>query len=227
MKIIYFNERCSFYLHRKYILILPMGVSDRKEREKEEMRRKILDAAKTLFLELGFEKTSIRNIADAIEYSPGTIYLYFKDKNELFFALHQEAFMVLLGQFSKVTQVEDPLDKLVVMGKEYLTFAFENPELYDLMFLMSAPIETLDCCNEIWMEGIQAFNLVTQIVTECINKGYFKDQNAEDLSMTFWASVHGLASIHLRKRSTMFLESERIPRLERAFDVLIDMIKKL
>ena len=43
------------------------------------MKRKILEAAKALFLDQGFEKTSIRNIADAIEYSPSTIYLYFKD----------------------------------------------------------------------------------------------------------------------------------------------------
>ena len=55
-----------------------MGVADRKEREKEEMKTKILEAAKKLFLDHGFEKTSIRNIAEEIEYSPGTIYLYFK-----------------------------------------------------------------------------------------------------------------------------------------------------
>lgn len=72
-----------------------MGVADRKEREKEEMKTKILEAAKKLFLDHGFEKTSIRNIAEEIEYSPGTIYLYFKDKNELLFALHQEAFQGL------------------------------------------------------------------------------------------------------------------------------------
>ena len=62
-----------------------MGVADRKEREKTEMQKRILDAARVLFLEKGFEKTSIRNIADLIEYSPGTIYLYFKDKNEILF----------------------------------------------------------------------------------------------------------------------------------------------
>ena len=74
-----------------------MGISDRKEREKEEMRRRILESAKKLFLELGYEKTSVRAIAEDIEYSPATIYLYFKDKNELLFALHQEAFI----EFSK------------------------------------------------------------------------------------------------------------------------------
>jgi AcrR family transcriptional regulator len=59
-----------------------MGVADRKERERVELRSKNLGAAKELFLDRGFKKTSIRNIAELIEHSPGIIYLYFKDKNE-------------------------------------------------------------------------------------------------------------------------------------------------
>ena len=60
-----------------------MGIAERKEREKMEMHDRILQAATVMFLEDGYEKTSIRNIADKIEYSPATIYLYFKDKDEL------------------------------------------------------------------------------------------------------------------------------------------------
>ena len=61
-----------------------MGIPDRKEREKQELRDLILKEARALFLEEGFEKTSLRKIAERIEYSPTTIYLYFKDKNEQF-----------------------------------------------------------------------------------------------------------------------------------------------
>ena len=55
-----------------------MGVTERKERERQEMRQRILDAAQQVFVEEGYEKASIRNIAERIEYSPATIYLYFK-----------------------------------------------------------------------------------------------------------------------------------------------------
>ena len=58
-----------------------MGVKERKERDREEMRETILKSAHQLFVDKGFEDVSIRNIAEAIEYSPATIYLYFKDKN--------------------------------------------------------------------------------------------------------------------------------------------------
>ena len=133
-----------------------MGIIERKEREREEMRKLILDAAQKLFLTDGFEKVSIRNIADVIEYSPATIYLYYKDKNELFFALHQTAFTKLIEEFRPIAQVEQPMDKLIEMGKLYLRFAFENPELYDLMFIMIAPIETLECREDVWEDGHRA-----------------------------------------------------------------------
>ncbi len=57
-----------------------MTIATRKQREKEEMRHLILEAAKKIFLTKGYEQASIRNIAEEIEYSPGTIYLYFKEK---------------------------------------------------------------------------------------------------------------------------------------------------
>ena len=70
-----------------------MSVAHRKQREKEEMRELILDASRSIFLEKGYHQTSIRNIAEKIEYSPGTIYLYFKEKDEIFHALHEEGFL--------------------------------------------------------------------------------------------------------------------------------------
>jgi len=106
-----------------------MGISDRKEREKEELREKILAAAKMLFLEKGIEKTSIRNIADQIEYSPGIIYHYFRDKNEIFHALHQSGFNQLMNKMSVLTSVRDPLERLKAMGSIYITFAMEKPDM--------------------------------------------------------------------------------------------------
>ena len=72
-----------------------MGVTERKERHKEDLKKDILTAAKELFTEKGFEATSIRAIAEKIEYSPATIYLYYKDKNEIVHALHQDGFQTV------------------------------------------------------------------------------------------------------------------------------------
>ncbi len=204
-----------------------MGIVERKEREKEEMRNRILAAARTLFLNQGYEKTSIRNIADSIEYSPGTIYLYFKDKNELLFALHQESFTGLIRSFEPVAMIEDPFEQLLKMGEQYLRYGLENPELYDLMFLMISPIQVVACRDDIWEEGHRAFGMLKEIVSRCIAGGYFKGQPEEDLSMMIWANVHGLVALHLRKRTMMFDEEERIPRLQRALKLFGEMLAKL
>ena len=105
-----------------------MGIAERKEREKMEMHDRILQAATVMFLEDGYEKTSIRNIADKIEYSPATIYLYFKDKDELFFAIHNIGFQLLLKEMEKAGKIKNPLKRLREIGITYIEFALKNPE---------------------------------------------------------------------------------------------------
>lgn len=204
-----------------------MGVIERKERDRQEMRQTILQAARTLFLDQGFEKTSIRNIADAIEYSPATIYLYYKDKNDLFFALHQEAFLKMIGEFESMFLVQDSFERLTAMGKHYMKFAFENPELYNLMFLMEAPMEVIECKEQVWEDGHIALGMLKNAVSDCIRDGYFKCQDIESISMMIWAMVHGLMTLHLKKRTLMFPEEERMLRLENAFLLFVNLIRSL
>lgn len=98
------HQICSIH----FLLTPVMGIVQRKEREKEEMRRLILDAALRLFREHGYDGVSIRNIAEAIEYSPGTIYLYYKDKSEIFFALQFEAAALKRDHLLPVANIENP-----------------------------------------------------------------------------------------------------------------------
>jgi AcrR family transcriptional regulator len=203
-----------------------MGVIDRKEREKVEKKRQILDAARSLFLEQGFEKTSIRNIAEVIEYSAGTIYLYFKDKNEILFALHVEAFSALMQAMQAgIVGEADPFERLISLGKHYLKYAFENPELYDLMFVMTAPIETLEYREEIWCDGERAFETLKLVVADCMTVGYFEGADNETISVMVWSLVHGLATLHLRRRTMIFPEEKRIKLLEDAYAQFTEILK--
>lgn len=203
-----------------------MGIIERKEREREEMRKLILDAAQKLFLANGYEKVSIRNIADEIEYSPATIYLYFKDKNELFFALHQMAFNKLINEFAPIALIEKPMDKLVEMGRLYIRFAFENPELFDLMFIMTAPMETLACREDVWEDGHRAFYVLQNVVQECIDAGDIKHPDAERAGLMIWSMVHGLSALFLRKRMMIFGEERKKVLLDEAYSLFIDVIRK-
>lgn len=190
------------------------------------MRKLILEAAQKLFLENSFEKVSIRNIADAIEYSPATIYLYYKDKNDLLYAIHNIGFQKMIAEFQPAFGVADPFDRLVEMGRRYFRFAFENPEFFDLMFIMKAPIEAMACRDDIWDEGKAAFGLLIKCVQDCIEAGVFKTQDAEVASMMIWSMVHGYTALFLRKRLEMFEEDRRKELMEEAFNLFVATIRR-
>ena len=201
-----------------------MGIVERKEREREEMRKLILDGAQKLFLANGYEKVSLRNIADEIEYSAATIYLYYKDKNELLFALHQRGFAQMVQEFQPLLLLNDPFEKLVEMGRSYIRFAVENPELFDLMFIMTAPMDKLD--KEDWVEGDQAFGLLMQVVQECMDTGVFQKHDVQATAMMIWSGIHGYTALFLRKRLGMFPECDRQMIMDDAFNLFCETLRR-
>jgi AcrR family transcriptional regulator len=184
-----------------------MGIAERKQREKQEMKEMILREATAMFIEDGFDKTSIRNIAERIEYSPATIYLYFADKDELFFAIHERGFDILLGEFEKTKNIADPYERLLVMGDVYINFGLNNPEFYDLMFIMRAPVSIIEKFGE-WSKGFATFEYLFATVAECIahDKLNVTDKNPFIVSNLIWSFVHGLVSLWVRGRFTGMLK---------------------
>ncbi len=195
-----------------------MGIIERKEREKTERRQAILAAAQRLFNEQGFEKVSMRNIAEAIEYSPATIYLHFTDKNELLFALQNQAFGQLRQAFESVFTIEHPAERLQAVGHKYLAFAFEHPELFELMFILNGPMEAVEARGEAapWASGRAAFDRVVQVMQQGMDAGVFQCADAETAALMVWSQVHGLAALFLRKRLVIFPEERRQTLMEEA-----------
>src|SRR5262245_13910881 len=104
-----------------------MGSNERREREKEKLRAKILDAARELFAQHGYEAVTMRKIADRIEYSPTALYFHFKDKNELVRALCQHDFQAFADRLVAVASVSDPIERLLKASEAYVDFAHEHP----------------------------------------------------------------------------------------------------
>lgn len=179
-----------------------MSTVDRKAREKEALRALILKGAKKLFVEKGIEQTTIRNIAEEIDYSVGTVYVYFKDKNAILHDLHSIGFQELGSYFQDLITIEDPKERLKKMGFTYIKFALENSEMYDLMFNLKAPMEFLESSdNENWDEGAITFNYVKKTIEECIDQGHFKGHEVEGLSFMVWSLVHGMCCLEIRQRT--------------------------
>ena len=188
-----------------------MGVKERKAKEKEELKLLILNAAKKLFVEKGIESTTIRNIAHEIEYSVGTVYVYYKDKNAILHDLHTQGFKQLGGAMRVLFSVSDPMERLKALGRVYLQFAMDNPDMYQLMFTMQAPIDFLESMHkEEWNEGKATFDALKVTVAECIEQGHFKGHHLEPLSFAIWSLTHGMASLHISQRvKGVQLENEK------------------
>lgn len=175
-----------------------MGISERKEREREEMKQLIMTAALKMFLEDGYAKTSIRNIADAIEYSPGTIYLYYKDKDELLFEVQRHAYNRLLQVFRAEADSEEPFERLSQICQAYITFGLENPELYDLMFIIRAPMNADESQHK--SNGEDSFRYLVDTLVACIEKDLIVFKDPQQAALQVWAMAHGLVSLDLRCR---------------------------
>jgi AcrR family transcriptional regulator len=116
-----------------------MGIKERQVRDREAVRRAILDAARELFVSDGFQNVSIRKIAERIEYSPAAIYGYFPSKDDIFFALAEEGFR-LLGDPAAIRQdplLKDapPLDRVRAVFWRLYIFSREQPQYFALMFV--------------------------------------------------------------------------------------------
>ena len=202
-----------------------MTIATRKQREKEEMRHLILEAAKKIFLTKGYEQASIRNIAEEIEYSPGTIYLYFKEKDEIFHALHQEGFRKLVESMAPLQFVSDPFERLKAMGSVYMDFAMNNKDFYDLMFIMQAPMnfEENDAC---WEIGEDALDHLKNVLRDCQSAGRFVGKDIEYLSFMIWSSMHGICALYCRERCNAYENMDPLDLVNNGFKLFIEMLEK-
>jgi AcrR family transcriptional regulator len=182
-----------------------MGSLERREREREETRQLILDAAMRLWIEKGFDAVTIRNIADAIEYTPGAIYSYFKDKDDILYALHFQAFEKFYDALRNAVLFGSPLERLQNLAHAYLKFAFENPQRYDLMFI-SANSGKKIAESDGWHVGEKAFEVLHATVKLAMDEGYIPKGDSKAASMMFWAHVHGIASLLLCDRCIYSME---------------------
>ncbi|MFL9907029.1 TetR/AcrR family transcriptional regulator [Paraburkholderia sp. RL17-337-BIB-A] len=112
-----------------------MGIVERKSRQKQALRERILDAARRIVMREGFAALSMRKIADAIEYSPATLYLHFASRDEIAQALCAEGYAQLLETFVPLAQITDPAERLRALGRAYVAFGVAHPETYRLIFM--------------------------------------------------------------------------------------------
>lgn len=174
-------------------------MGDRRERERHEMRERIIDAARRLFVTEGYDRTTLRRIAEDIEYTPGAIYAYFKDKDAILYAVHERGFEDLGHRLTgAVVGAANPREALERVGREYIAFARDNPEMYDLMFIAQATSRAMD--DDEWPEGKRTYGLLQALVKTALDGGWIAGGSVEAVSFLLWSTAHGMASLQIRER---------------------------
>lgn len=201
-----------------------MGVKERREREKQAVRQEILDAARELFIKDGYDNVSMRKIAEKIEYSPTTIYLYFDDKAQLVRFLCEEAFVKLMNMFETLGEdLSDPLMALKKCGRAYIEFGLKYPNDYRVTFMLSLKPEAPENYLREDSMGFKAYSYLREIVAECVRQGKFGDADVETATQALWIVVHGVTSLFIALPN--FPWADRDTLIDFTLDKFIDGLK--
>ena len=188
------------------------------------MHRRILNGARKVFLEKGYEQTSMRNIASEINYSPGLLYFYFKDKSEIFYELHKEGFLLLLSQLKVLEKVADPFERLKAMGRIFIQFAQDNKDYYNLMFIVEEPAKMPKDGG--FKISQAAIDQLSSVVKECQQKGRFKDLNTEYLTFMIISALHGICALVCKDRTTNFVNHTNEELMQHGYECFVALLEK-
>jgi AcrR family transcriptional regulator len=201
-----------------------MGVKERRQRERTQVREKILDAALEFFARQGAEGVTMRALADAIEYSPPVIYAHFRDKDAIIRELCLRQLRGLAKAFATFARL-DPIERLRRIGYVYADFAVEHPSHFRFMFLTVTPIAPVLNPEELDDPQVHAYAFLKQTVRDAIEAGLLRPQytDVDEVAQMCWAGAHGLVALHTIKGSETWV-AWRDPRTtaHRLVDAMID-----
>ncbi|OGW39563.1 MAG: hypothetical protein A2Y97_11840 [Nitrospirae bacterium RBG_13_39_12] len=180
-----------------------MGVKEKRHRHKEEFRREILNSARDLFIDVGYEKFSMRRLAEKIDYSPTTIYHYFENKDDLLLAICEEVAEQFLARLRYLRSVQSKPYEALRQAMLYLVeFAFDNPNQYKVFFLTRPNIYGTQ--EEFMKRESMARNSYfefREIVQACIKAGKLRRMDIDVLTQVLATAPHGLITMTLYQSS--------------------------
>lgn len=177
-----------------------MGIKERQERDREAIRRGILDVARDLFVKEGYQNVSIRKIAEGIEYSPAAIYGYFPSKDDIFFALAEEGFRLLHDPVEQRPEGLSPLERVYQMFWHFYQFSHEYPQYFALMFVD----RSVPSVKQVYERFAFAREIKQSLIAElqrCIDGGVFPSTVTAPVAFRLLMTpIVGVATLRLSDR---------------------------
>ncbi len=176
-----------------------VGTKERRAKERETLKDTIVSAAKDIALQEGWHAVTVRKIAEKIEYTPPIIYQYFKDKNELFNEIKREGYQKLLAYYKRILiDSKDATEILTNLALAYWDFAWENPELYKLMYgLEGAIVRTDDLSEETKQIRLTIKNTLALVLEESHSSLYNKDFDWGEAVDILRSLLHGVIAFSM------------------------------
>jgi AcrR family transcriptional regulator len=200
-----------------------LGPKERREREREEVRTRILDAARELFASEGVDAVTMRRIADRIEYSPTAIYFHFRDKDALLAELCDCDFRAFSQNFAAVARIADPVERLRQAGRTYVDFGLVHPSHYRLMFMTpkTAGSQTIEKGNP----DEDAYAFLKAIIADLQAQGRLREEyaNVDLAAQVIWSAIHGVVALEIAKCNDQWVEWR--PVAERT-EAMIELIER-
>ncbi len=180
-----------------------MGSQARRQRQRDEIRGRILEAARELFVAEGYDAVTMRRIAEKIEYTPPAIYFHFVDKAALIRELCTQDFLALAGQLERLAAVADPIARLAAIARAYVGFAEAHPNHYRLMFMTPRPPLPLgeeDRARQ-GNPDEDAYGFLKLTVEEAIARKKLRPEltDADLVAQALWGAVHGQVALQIAK----------------------------
>jgi TetR/AcrR family transcriptional regulator len=217
-----------------------VGTQERKEREKEHRREEILNAAQSVFFGKGLQAATMDEIAEAAELSKGTLYLYYKSKEDLYLAVMVRGMETLYGMFMDTISTDRPtIDQLKSLSETYFEFFNRERNYFRMMnfflhpeFHKQVSREMLDACT---VENQRTWNLVIDLLERGVTQGILRRElTSAETAAFLWLSLTAILvrldtqyeefkkqlNVDLRelyrKSSSVLLESIMIPEVKQA-----------
>jgi AcrR family transcriptional regulator len=179
-----------------------MGIEQRKTRHKADLKTKILAASQKILLHEGFGALTMRRLADEIEYSPGTLYLHFKDREAIVCELGRIGLKILADYMRPASAIAEPVPRLLALGEAYVRFSCDHPGTYRLIFMedgeMTDAMFRPQSGESAPGASDEALTLLIEAAQLCLDQaGPGPAIDPVRKAESIWSALHGVAALNL------------------------------
>lgn len=171
-----------------------MSVTQRRSRAQVDVRTALIDAARELLAQDGYDGLTIRRVAERAEYGLGTVYSYFADKDDLLYALVQEDFARLTGVLREIRATHHGAAAVRAMLLSYVRLGLARPQWYQIMFMLKPKLANRSVAGN---RDEHAYGIFRGCIVDAMRAGEFRRADPDVVAQMLWASVHGLVSLRV------------------------------